>query len=69
MRRLISLFLAIIFWLSTPSVSLAQNNINNLDRLPLEKVQELISIRYSLEHEDKGMMENISIVLPSEFSH
>ena len=48
MRRLISLFLAIIFWLSTPSVSLAQNNINNLDNLPLEKVQELISIRHSI---------------------
>lgn len=48
MRQLISLFLVVIFWVSTPSLSLAQNNINNLDRLPPEKVQELISIRYSI---------------------
>ncbi|MGD1713890.1 hypothetical protein [Dapis sp. BLCC M172] len=60
MRRLISLFLVVIFWLSTPSVSVAQNNINNLDNLPLEKVQELISIRHSIttieELEKRGVL-------------
>ncbi|MGD1807963.1 hypothetical protein ACP6PL_21365 [Dapis sp. BLCC M126] len=60
MRRLISLFLVVIFWLSTPSVSFAQNNINNLDNLPLEKVQELISIRHSIttidELEKRGVL-------------
>ncbi|MEM1171928.1 MAG: hypothetical protein AAGJ08_23310 [Cyanobacteria bacterium P01_H01_bin.35] len=58
--RLISLFLVVIFWLSTPGVSFAKNNINNLDNLPLEKVQELISIRYSIttidELEKRGVL-------------
>ncbi len=59
-RRLISLFLVIIFWVSTPSLSLAQNYINNLDNLPPEKAQELISIRYSIntidELEKRGVL-------------
>ncbi|MGD1701092.1 hypothetical protein [Dapis sp. BLCC M229] len=59
-NQLISLFLVVIFLFSTPSVSFAQNNINNLDNLPPEKVQELISIRYSIttieELENRGLL-------------
>ncbi|OZH52036.1 hypothetical protein AFK68_26905 [Hydrocoleum sp. CS-953] len=71
MRRLISLFLAIIFWLSTPSVSLAQNNINNLDNLPLEKVQELISIRHSIttieELEKRGVLSETQAITETKY--
>ena len=48
MRQLISVFLVVIFWVSTPGLSIAQNNMNNFDNLSQEKVQELISIRYSI---------------------
>ncbi|MDJ0520397.1 MAG: hypothetical protein QNJ74_30470 [Trichodesmium sp. MO_231.B1] len=71
MRRLISLFLAIIFWLFTPSVSLAQNNINNLDNLPPEKVQELISIRHSIttidELEKRGVLSETQVTTETRY--
>ncbi|NEN90098.1 MAG: hypothetical protein F6K48_14735 [Okeania sp. SIO3H1] len=48
MRQLISVFLIVIFWVSTPGLSIAQNNMDNFDNLSQEKVKELISIRYSI---------------------